>query len=192
MAFSSGSRQAATVAVGWAVAAVCLAAGITYSSEIRSLAHVLVGLDPDAPARAASEPRKTQSDRHRAASAGRTVELKAGAYGHFHVGAEINGRLVNVMVDSGASIVALTYEDAIAAGLRVRDSDFTHRVNTANGMARVAPVTIDRVTIGDITVRDVPGAVMEAGKLGTTLLGMSFLSRLQRVDMRSGMLVLQE
>ena len=89
-------------------------------------------------------------------------------------------------------MVALTYEDARSAGLYVRDSDFTHRVSTANGMAKVAPVTIDRVTIGDITVRNVPGAVMESGKLGTTLLGMSFLSRLQRVDMRSGMLVLQE
>ena len=96
------------------------------------------------------------------------------------------------MVDTGASIVALSYEDARASGIYVRDSDFTHRVSTANGLARVAPVTIDRISIGDITVRDVAGAVMEAGKLGTTLLGMSFLGRLQRVDMRSGMLVLQE
>ena len=71
-------------------------------------------------------------------------------------------------------------------------SDFTHRVSTANGFARIAPVTIDRISIGDIMVRDVSGAVMEPGKLGTTLLGMSFLSRLQRVDIRSGMLVLQE
>ena len=120
------------------------------------------------------------------------MELRAGAYGHTHAGAEINGRPVNVMVDTGASMVALTYEDARAVGLYVRDSDFTHRVSTANGYGRVAPVTIDRVSIGDITVRNVPGAVMEPGKLGTTLLGMSFLGRLQRVDMRSGMLVLQE
>ena len=96
------------------------------------------------------------------------------------------------MVDTGASIVALSFEDARAIGLYVRDSDFTHRVSTANGFARIAPVTIDRISIGDITVRDVSGAVMEPGKLGTTLLGMSFLSRLQRVDIRSGMLVLHE
>jgi aspartyl protease family protein len=56
----------------------------------------------------------------------------------------------------------------------------------------MAPVTIDRISIGDITVRDVSGAVLEPGKLSTTLLGMSFLSRLQRVDIRSGTLVLQE
>ena len=59
-------------------------------------------------------------------------------------------------------------------------------------MARVAPVMLDRVSIGDITVRNVPAAVSEPGKLATSLLGMSFLSRLQRVDMRSGVLVLQE
>ena len=96
------------------------------------------------------------------------------------------------MVDTGASIVALSFEDARAIGLYVRDSDFTHRVSTANGFARIAPVTIDRISVGDIMVRDVSGAVMEPGKLGTTLLGMSFLSRLQRVDIRSGMLVLHE
>lgn len=104
----------------------------------------------------------------------------------------MNGRTIRVLVDTGASIVALTYEDARSIGLLVRDSDFTHRVSTANGIARVAPVVIDRIAIGDILVRDVQGAVMEPGKLGTTLLGMSFLGRLQRVDMRAGTLVLQE
>ena len=69
----------------------------------------------------------------------------------------------------------------------------TSRTGSAPPTAwRAAPVTIDRLSIGDITVCNVPGAVLEAGKLNTTLLGMSFLSRLQRVDMRSGMLVLQE
>lgn len=112
--------------------------------------------------------------------------------GHYHAEAEINGRRVNVLVDTGATMVALTYEDAGTLGLPVRDSDFTHRVSTANGFGRIAPVMIDRISIGDITVRNVRGAVMEPGKLGTTLLGMSFLGRLQRVDMRAGTLVLQE
>ena len=96
------------------------------------------------------------------------------------------------MVDTGASIVALTFEDAERAGLYIRDSDYTHRVNTANGLARIAPVTLDRVAIGEIMVRNVPAAVSEPGKLTTSLLGMSFLSRLQRVDMRRGVLVLHE
>lgn len=179
------------MAAGWAIAAVCTAAGIVYFNEIRSLTFSLMGQSLSA-SRMAVEHRAPPVHKSRQPGAGRIVELRAGSFGHFHANAEINGRPVSVLVDTGASMVALTYEDARAAGLFVRDSDFTHRASTANGIARVAPVTLDRVTIGDITVRDVPGAVMEQGKLGTTLLGMSFLNRLQRVDMRSGMLVLQE
>lgn len=120
------------------------------------------------------------------------VTLTANDQGHFETEAEINGRGVDVMVDTGATIVALTYEDAARAGIYLRPSDFTHEVSTANGAAKVAPVTIGSVTIGSITVRNVKGAVAESGKLQKTLLGMSFLGRLSRVDMRSKNLVLQE
>jgi len=94
---------------------------------------------------------------------GRTVEIRAGAHGHYFASAEINGRPIDVLVDSGASIVALTYDDAQRAGVYVRDGDYTQRVSTANGLARVAPVVLDRVSIGDITVRNVPAAVTERG-----------------------------
>ena len=180
------------MAAGWLFAAGCTAVSIAYFSEIKATAQSLLGAHVPTATRVAVGERDGHGRTRVATSAGRTVELKAGAYGHFHARAEINGQPISVMVDTGASIVALSFEDARAIGLYVRDSDFTHRVSTANGFARIAPVTIDRISIGDITVRDVSGAVMEAGKLGTTLLGMSFLSRLQRVDIRSGMLVLHE
>jgi aspartyl protease family protein len=193
MAFTSGSRQAAAMAAGWLFAAGCTVVSIAYFSEIKASAQSLLGGQVPAATRVSVGERDGQAGRlSGTGSAGRTVELKAGAYGHFHAHAEINGQSISVMVDTGASIVALTFDDARAAGLYVRDSDFTHRVSTANGFARIAPVTIDRLSVGDIEVRDVSGAVMEQGKLGTTLLGMSFLSRLQRVDIRSGMLVLHE
>ncbi|AGK57908.1 aspartyl protease-like protein [Hyphomicrobium denitrificans 1NES1] len=121
-----------------------------------------------------------------------TVSLPAGAYGHFETEAEINGRTIDVMVDTGASLVALTYDDAQRLGIYVKPSDFTHIAQTANGTARVAPVTISRISIGDITVRNVPAVVSERGKSERTLLGMSFLGRLSRVEMRGGTLVLQE
>lgn len=121
-----------------------------------------------------------------------TVSLPAGAYGHFEAEAEINGRTIDVMVDTGASLVALTYDDARRLGIYVKPSDFTHIAQTANGTARVAPVTISRISIGDITVRNVPAVVSERGKSERTLLGMSFLGRLSRVEMRGGTLVLQE
>jgi aspartyl protease family protein len=120
------------------------------------------------------------------------VSIEAGAYGHFETEAEINGRSVDVMVDTGASLVALSYDDAENLGIFVRPSDFTGVAKTANGSARVAPVTISRISIGDITVRNVPAVVSERGKSDRTLLGMSFLGRLSRVEMRGRTLVLQE
>jgi aspartyl protease family protein len=120
------------------------------------------------------------------------VQLKAGSDGHFTADAEINGRSVGVLVDTGATMVALTYEDAEDAGIFLRPSDFTGRASTANGVAKVAPITISKISIGDITVRNVGGTVAERGKLQKTLLGMTFLSRLSRVDMQSGSLILHE
>jgi aspartyl protease family protein len=120
------------------------------------------------------------------------VVLTAGSGGHFETEAEVNGRRIDVMVDTGATLVALTYEDAERAGIFLRPADFTHVAHTANGQARIAPVRIDRIEIGDIVVRNVQGAVGERGAMNKTLLGMSFLSRLSRVDMRAGTLVLAE
>jgi aspartyl protease family protein len=120
------------------------------------------------------------------------VHLKAGAHGHFFSRIHVNGRAVQAMVDTGASIVALTFEDARNAGVHIRDSDFNHRVSTANGVARVALVTLDSVALDDIVVRDVRAAVAEPGKLTKTLLGMSFLGQLRRTEMSGGVLVLEE
>jgi aspartyl protease family protein len=195
MAYSSGARGAAQMAAGWLVAGAAAAFCLVYFAEIRDVARVLVGLDrPVAAARDDTTPKREArpSVATAAMPRGRVVEIKAGSLGHYYVRVEINGRPIDVMVDSGASIVALSFDDAQRAGLYIRDSDFTQYVNTANGLARIAPVMLGRVSIGDITVRDVQAAVAEPGKLSTSLLGMSFLSRLQRVDMRNGVLVLQE
>jgi aspartyl protease family protein len=132
------------------------------------------------------------SERQDVPATGGVVSLPAGAYGHFETEADVNGRPVDVMVDTGASLVALTYDDAERLGIYVNPRDFTHVAKTANGTARVAPVTISRISIGGITVRDVPAVVSERGKSERSLLGMSFLGRLSRVEMRGGTLVLQE
>jgi aspartyl protease family protein len=120
------------------------------------------------------------------------LEIAADESGHFQTEAEINGSRVDVLVDTGATLVALTYDDARRAGVHLSPSDFTHEVRTANGVAKVAPIDLSSISIGDITVRNVRGAVTEPGKLHKTLLGMSFLSRLSRVEMREQALVLHE
>jgi aspartyl protease family protein len=121
-----------------------------------------------------------------------TVVIDAGPSGHFFTTADVNGTSVKVMVDTGATTVALTWEDAEKAGIRVRPSDFTGRVRTANGTAGVAPVTIDHITIGAITLYDVEATVSEKGRLATTLLGMTFLSRLARFEISRGRLALEQ
>ena len=194
MAMSSGVRQAVGLAVGWLLVAATSAVGVLRFAELKEATRGLTGVTAADAAYAASSsgrsPRQRQLERRLAS--GRVVELKAGTFGHYRAQAEINGRPVEVLVDSGASLVVLSHDDAERAGLKIRARDYTQRVSTANGPTRVAPMLLDRVSIGDITVRNVEAAVSEPGKLGQSLLGMTFLGRLQRVDMRAGVLILQE
>ena len=122
----------------------------------------------------------------------REVRLKADARGHFVFGAAINDRPASFMADTGATLVVLTYEDAARLGLSPHSLDFSGLAQTANGVSRVAPITLDRVRVEDITVRDVPAAVAEKGALGTNLLGMSFLGRLKSFQMQGSELILMQ
>ncbi|HSD92122.1 MAG TPA: TIGR02281 family clan AA aspartic protease [Methyloceanibacter sp.] len=118
------------------------------------------------------------------------VRLKADARGHFLFPAEVNGRPAHFMADTGATLVVLTYENAARLGLSPHSLDFSGLAETANGTARVAPVTLDRVRIEDITLHGVPAVVAEKGALATNLLGMSFLGRLRSFQIRGGELIL--
>ncbi len=176
----------------WLLAAGVCAGAFTHFDEVRTALGLRITANDIIEREPTAADGGTQRAAARAPKADRTVEIRAGASGHFETTAYINGRPVLVMVDTGATTVAMPYEDAEAAGIFLRDSDFTQRVQTANGIARVAPVTIDTLTIDDITVRHVRAAVTERGKLKTTLLGMSFLGRLSKAEMSRGVLVLQE
>jgi aspartyl protease family protein len=131
-----------------------------------------------------------QPDKPAHAGFGGEVRLKADPRGHFVLDASINGRPLTLMADTGATLVVLTYEDAERVGLSAHSLDFSGLAQTANGVSRVAPVTLDRVRVEDITVRGVPAAVAEKGALATNLLGMSFLSRLKSFQMQGSELVL--
>ncbi len=120
-----------------------------------------------------------------------TTELKAGRGGHFITDADINGTTIKVLVDTGATAVALSYEDAQNAGLRPGHLDFNVPVSTANGIAMAARVKIDRIAIDGIEVEDVEGMVAQEGALQGTLLGMSFLSRLDSFKVEDGILYLK-
>jgi aspartyl protease family protein len=173
----------------WAAAAAIVVVGIMHYDTLRSGLGDALGIQPPA---ATGDVSEGSPEAPAATARSGTEELKAAPDGHYYARAEVNGREIDVMVDTGASMVALTYEDAEEAGLRLRPADFTSQVSTANGVAAVAPVTLDRVSIGRITVRNVRAAVCERGRLERTLLGMSFLSKLDGVDISQGRLVLHE
>ncbi len=189
MALRPGTRRLLREAASWGVVAVIGVAAFMHYDELRSGTARLIGLPPSVD----DGGQQDAADGMQAtAKYGSVVEIKAGRNGHFNTEVEINGRPIGAMIDTGATMVVLSHEDAERAGLYVNDSDFNRTIWTANGAARVAAVTLGRVSIGDITVRDVPAVVTQEGLLKTSLLGMSFLSRLSRFDMRSGVLVLED
>ena len=194
MSFSSGTKTALGEAASWVVAAAFVVTSIVYFDELKSLVSpVPLQASNTAPKHQAQRAPSRQHSMPAPAtrSAGYTVELSAGANGHYKAMARINGREIRVLVDTGASYVALSNQDAERAGIFVRDSDFKYKARTANGTTRVAHVLIDRISIGDIEVRSVKASVLERGKLDVTLLGMSFLGRLRRTEMRGGRLILE-
>ncbi len=184
MALSAGTRSFLKEVLSWGFSAVIMAAVLINYDALKAQIVKAAGM-------AAPQMGTAKQPQEDAQSAGGSVVLKAGSNGHFETEARVNGKSVAVLVDTGATLVALSYEDAMRAGISLRDRDFTGRTQTANGISRVAPVRLDKVSIGSVTVRNVDGVVAEQGKLFKTLLGMSFLSRLSQVDMRSGKLVLK-
>ncbi|MDE2445096.1 MAG: TIGR02281 family clan AA aspartic protease [Alphaproteobacteria bacterium] len=119
------------------------------------------------------------------------TELKAGALGHYVTRAAINKADIDVMVDTGASVVALSYEDAEKVGLRPNTLDYKIPVSTANGTVNAARVKLDRVEIDTVRVDDVDAMVLPEGALNGTLLGMSFLAKLSSFRSENGVLTLK-
>jgi aspartyl protease family protein len=119
------------------------------------------------------------------------TELKADSSGHYFAEADINGTTIPVMIDTGASGVALSYEDADKVGLRPHMLDYDTPINTANGIVKAARVNLRRVEVDNVRVRDVEGVVLPEGALRGSLLGMSFLGRLSSFRIENGVLYLK-
>jgi aspartyl protease family protein len=122
---------------------------------------------------------------------GRTVTLQSDRRGHFQVDARVDGRSVDFMVDTGASVIALRESSAAKLGIHPARRDYTAKASTANGMIAAAPVMLNRVEVNGITVRDVMAFVMPDEGLSTNLLGMSFLSKVKWTHDK-GRLVLEQ
>jgi aspartyl protease family protein len=172
--FRGRFRQAVTAALLWITIALVLLVAYSYRYELRGVAdRVMAELVPGY-----------------VITHGRSVELARASSGDFDVTAQVNGARVAMILDTGASAVVLTREDAKAAGLPLEVLSYTAVIDTANGRTRAAPVRLDRVAVGDLVERQVDALVAQPGQLKTSLLGMSFLNRLQRWEVRGDRLLL--
>ncbi len=100
--------------------------------------------------------------------------------GHFYAEMRVNGTPITFMVDTGASVIALSREDAARLGISAVESDFTAVAQTASGTVGLKPVTLDRVALGSLEANQVEAAVVQQG-LTTSLLGQSWLKRVGTV-----------
>ena len=117
------------------------------------------------------------------------VSLRASRDGHFHASALVNGTHVDFLVDTGATMVALSFFDAQRIGIKADDLTYNQMTNTANGQVFMALVTLPEITIGNITLYDVSALVASEG-LDGSLLGMSFLRRLSSFQIDQDRLVM--
>jgi len=173
--FRDRFTQAITAAALWVAVGLVLVVGYTYRLELHQAAdRVLAELIPG-----------------HVISQGRTVAVARTNGGDFAINAEINGAHVAMVLDTGASSVVLTRDDARAAGLPIEVLNYTVNIDTANGRTRAAPVTLDRLAVGTLVEHSVDALVAQPGQLKTSLLGMSFLNRLQSWEVSGDHLILR-
>lgn len=162
--------------VVWCSLALLLVAGYSYRSELETVGRRMV---------ATLMPGLAVSD------AGGTITVVRDRSRHYRIQARINGAPVTLMFDTGASAVTLTHADAQAAGFDTARLSYTVPVSTANGMAQVAVVRIDNLSIGTMTLTDLRAYVARDGALETSLFGMSALDRLKSWRVEGDRLLLE-
>lgn len=122
----------------------------------------------------------------------REAVLTKGLGGHFQARVDVDGQTLNMMIDTGASTVALSYRDAERVGIDVNGLQFVQPVRTANGVAMAAPITLQEISVGGISRSNVRAGVLERGKLSESLLGMSYLGTLSSVQMTGDQIILRD
>lgn len=119
------------------------------------------------------------------------ISIRRGSDGHFHLSAGVNGTTIRFLVDTGASVVTLSRQDAERTGFDVNDLEFTQQYQTANGTAWGARIRIDNMSAGSIQVESVRAAILDS-ELGSSLLGLSFLDKLSEVSVQGDTMTLRQ
>ncbi len=169
-------------AVVWTALALVLVAIYSFRDEFQTLGNRVAGeLLP--PGSAINVARDTSQER--------AVRIRKRPDGHFAIRGNVNGTSMVLMVDTGASSVVLTHQDARKIGVDVDKLRFTIAVRTANGTSYTAPILLRQITVGSITLAKVTALVAKPGALNESLLGMSFLTRLRSYEFSGEFLTLR-
>jgi aspartyl protease family protein len=119
----------------------------------------------------------------------KAITYKAMRGGHFIISAQINGVSIDFLLDTGATEIAFSKKDAELIGYDMENLNFNIPFSTANGLSNGARVKVDAIEFGPIYMKNVKAHVM-GGRIGGSLLGMSFLNRLSGYEVRGGVLTL--
>lgn len=164
------------------------AAALAYFLTHRQQVYALVGLDIPAQQEEVAAPPPVAKTK---VVSGSVVSIpKSKRDGQFWTDARVNSGHVKFLVDTGASSVALTLDDAKKAGIREHELDFNIIIHTAGGENKAARVTLKSISVGPITLRDVDALVVKDG-LHVSLLGMTYLGDLQKVEATRDSLILR-
>jgi aspartyl protease family protein len=120
----------------------------------------------------------------------RAMEIRADGLGQFITNVDIASQSINVLVDTGATFLSLTSADARHLGLVPRAAEFNVPVQTANGVTKAAKVIIPDIRLGHLRVSNVEALILPGDVAGLSLLGMSFLRKLGRVEVAADSLLL--
>ncbi|MGD9866974.1 MAG: TIGR02281 family clan AA aspartic protease [Hyphomicrobiales bacterium] len=164
----------------WALFALVLVAGYSYRDELLPVAYrVASELVPGVPFDAGSSDTEKQ------------VRIRRQQDGQFVAQTQVNNATVHMVVDTGASQVVLTQEDARKAGIDVDGLTYSVPIRTANGVSFAASIRLTRVGLGSLSVGSVDALVAKPDSLHKSLLGMSFLSRLRSYEFSGDFLTLR-
>jgi aspartyl protease family protein len=173
--------QTMRYALIWLVLLMVLATGYLYRHDLQFIgARISAGLMPGTAVTRVTAEGESE------------VVISRSEGGHFVASATVDGEEVDFLVDTGASIIALSWDDAMRIGIDPETLEFDRRVMTANGPAQAASVRLDTVSVGNITREDVGAIVSQEGALPRSLLGMNFLGDLSSFEMRRDVLILRD
>jgi len=163
----------------WLVLIFALLIGYNQRYQLQDLGHQLtMGLVPASPLT-------------RTAENSASVTLRRAPNGHFETQVLVNDHAsILFMLDTGATSIVLSYEDARRAGIEVEDLNFSITTYTANGTAQAARIRLQSLKIGEIERHNLRALVARPQALSDSLLGMNFLNSLSGYNVRADQLTL--